>query len=307
LCALETDLPSSFGSREEIERICLRNLLASPAVRVFFKDRESRMLLVSQGWIEGVSGPQTLDEVIGKTDFDFFTAPHAQAAFDDERHVIDSGESMPLKVERETFHDRPDGWVATTKQPLLDEDGNIVGSWGVSSDISSQMEAREALAASREETARGLLVVSRLIEGLGELSSQSEQVSELIDGLIQGELGDIRKVSGVIEGVARQTKLLALNAAIEAARAGEQGRGFAVVADEVGRLAAEVAAQTAHIAATIERTRAQMRAVEEAAGVARERAAAGAADAVEGRSALEQLSALLAESVAQAPQIAAIQ
>ncbi len=306
MSAQAAEISPSFSSQEEIERICIRNLLASPAVRLFFKDRESRMLLVSQGWIEGVNGPRTIDEVIGKTDFDFFTNPHAQAAFDDERHVLETGEPMPLKVERETFHDRPDGWVVTTKLPLRDESGNIVGTWGVSSDISSQVEAREALAASRQETARGLLVVSRLIEGLSELSTQSEQVSALIDGLIKDELGDIRQVSDVIEGVARQTKLLALNAAIEAARAGEHGRGFAVVADEVGRLAAEVAAQTAHIAATIERTRGQMRAVEDAAGLARERAAAGAADAVEGRTALEQLSTLLAESVEHAPQLAEI-
>jgi methyl-accepting chemotaxis protein len=128
-------------------------------------------------------------------------------------------------------------------------------------------------------------------------------VSSLLDGLAQGELRDISNVSAVIDGVARQTKLLALNAAIEAARAGEHGRGFAVVADEVGRLAAETAAQTAQIAQTIERTRSQMQGVQSAADAARERAASGAADAVEGRSVLEQLNTLLEASRDAARQV----
>jgi len=196
----------------------------------------------------------------------------------------------------ETFDDRPDAWVSTTKLPLRDDDGNVVGIWGISRDVTAEVHATQALAASRDETARGLELLVRLIESLGELSGETDQVSALLDGLARSELRDISTVSGVIGGVARQTKLLALNAAIEAARAGEHGRGFAVVADEVGRLAAETATQTAQIAQTIDRTRAQMDVVQAAAGAARERAAASAADAGEGRQALERLSTLLETS-----------
>jgi methyl-accepting chemotaxis protein len=121
-------------------------------------------------------------------------------------------------------------------------------------------------------------------------------VAALLDGLVHGELRDISSFSAVIDGVAEQTKLLALNATIEAARAGEHGRGFAVVADEVGRLAAAAAAQTAQIALTIARTRARADDVHKAAAAARGRAVAGAANADEGRSALERLSELLDES-----------
>jgi methyl-accepting chemotaxis protein len=169
--------------------------------------------------------------------------------------------------------------------------------------------ARLAAAVSADlasETERGLSVVERLIAGLGELSDRTDQVAELVDGLVQGELRDIGSFSAVIDGVARQTKLLALNAAIEAARAGEHGRGFAVVAEEVGRLAAETATQTSRIAQTITRTQSHMQAVQEAAGAARARAAEGAGDAGEGLAALREVNALIESSSARATQIAEI-
>jgi methyl-accepting chemotaxis protein len=156
------------------------------------------------------------------------------------------------------------------------------------------------------KTERGLTVLGRLIEGLGELSERTQDVATLVDGLARGELNDISSFSAVIDGVASQTKMLALNAAIEAAHAGEHGRGFAVVADEVGRLAAETEEQTARIAMTIERTQAQMRLVQDAAAASRERAGEGAADAVEGRAALEQVRTLIDSTSERAREIAGL-
>jgi methyl-accepting chemotaxis protein len=164
-------------------------------------------------------------------------------------------------------------------------------------------EVSETLASTTE---RGLAVVTKLIEGLGELSERTERVSQLIDRLAHGELAEIGSVSAIIDRIARQTKLLALNAAIEAARAGEQGRGFAVVAEEVGRLASETAEQTGQITATISRAQAEMQEVQAAAATARERAAEGAVDADAGRSALEEVGTLIESSSVRAAAIAEI-
>src|SRR5450755_806242 len=112
---LRSDLPASLSSRDEMERVCMRNLLSNREERVFFKDRESRFLLVSAGWLAAVGQGRSLDEVIGKTDCDIFSGLHATAAFEDERQVIETGEPIVAKVERETFDDRPDAWVSTTK------------------------------------------------------------------------------------------------------------------------------------------------------------------------------------------------
>lgn len=68
---------------------------------------------------------------------------------------------------------------------------------------------------------------------------------------LQSTLADISKVSGTINGIARQTNMLALNATIEAARAGDYGKGFAVVAAEVKALARQSAEATAQIDTTV--------------------------------------------------------
>ena len=148
---LRSDLALSVSSREDIERMCVDNLLADPEERIFFKDLESRFLLVSAGWLAALTHGLSLAAVLGKTDFDIFSGPHAANAFADEQRVIETGQPMVARVERETFHDRPDIWVSTTKFPLRDADGNIVGTWGISRDITAQVEAEQALATSHEQ------------------------------------------------------------------------------------------------------------------------------------------------------------
>jgi diguanylate cyclase (GGDEF)-like protein/PAS domain S-box-containing protein len=125
----------------------MENLLATPEVRLYFKDLESRFILVSAG-SEATSSPSghTVDEMIGKTDFDFYSYEHAAAAFNDEQEIIRTGKSIDGKLERETFHDRADAWVSSTKMPLRDREGAIIGTFGFTRDVTAQIKAEEALA-----------------------------------------------------------------------------------------------------------------------------------------------------------------
>jgi diguanylate cyclase (GGDEF)-like protein len=124
----------------------MRNLLASGGERVFFKDLESRFLLVSKGWLVAYGQGRSLEDVIGKTDFDIFSEAHASAALMDEQHIIRTGEALVGKTQLETFHDRPNAWSSTTKMALLDDEGQIVGTFGISRDVTAQVVAQEALA-----------------------------------------------------------------------------------------------------------------------------------------------------------------
>ena len=122
----------------------------------------SRFLFVSEGWIEAVAPGRTAGELTGKTDFDVFTEEHAAAAFADEQEIIRTGQPIVGQVERETFSGRADTWVSTTKVPLRDDHGDIIGTFGISRDITAQIRAESALALQA-----------------GKLGAQNERLREL--------------------------------------------------------------------------------------------------------------------------------
>ncbi|MGC1419147.1 MAG: EAL domain-containing protein [Acidimicrobiales bacterium] len=148
------------------------NLLATPEVRLYFKDLESRFLLVSAGG-EAISSPsgQSLAALIGKTDFDFYSQEHAAEALRDEQEIIRSGKTIEGKIERETFHSRADAWVSTSKMPLRDTRGEIIGTFGITRDVTAQIKAEEALAHQVLHDpvtglANRLLLMDRLMQAL---------------------------------------------------------------------------------------------------------------------------------------------
>jgi diguanylate cyclase (GGDEF)-like protein len=124
----------------------MSNLLSSTEERVYFKDVLSRFLLVSAGWIAACAPGQTEAGLIGKTDFDIFGADHAATAFEDEQQIIRTGEPIVGKLELETYPGRADAWVSSTKMPLRDESGRIIGTFGISRDVTAQIRAEKALA-----------------------------------------------------------------------------------------------------------------------------------------------------------------
>ena len=124
----------------------MRNLLSATAERVYFKDLQSRFLLASAGWIAAWAPDHTAAELIGKTDFDFFNEEHASAAFEDEQQIIRTGEPIIGKLEQETHGGQALAWVSSTKMPLRDESGRIIGTFGISRDVTAQIVAEKALA-----------------------------------------------------------------------------------------------------------------------------------------------------------------
>ncbi len=123
----------------------MHNLLDNSSERVYFKDLDSRFLLLSHGYMLDDAPGLSESDLLGKTDFDIFSEPHAIAAFEDEQRIIRTGEPILGKIERETFRDRPDAWVQSSKLALRDDDGTIIGTFGMSRDVTAQVEAEQAL------------------------------------------------------------------------------------------------------------------------------------------------------------------
>jgi diguanylate cyclase (GGDEF)-like protein/PAS domain S-box-containing protein len=127
---------------DEVEQICVRNLLGATDEIIYFKDLQSRFIYLSKGWA-AIHGQDPRD-LLGLTDFDVFTPEHAASAFADEQRIIATGVAMVNKEEKETWPNRPDTWVASTKLPLRDTDGRIIGTFGISRDITRLVLAEQA-------------------------------------------------------------------------------------------------------------------------------------------------------------------
>jgi PAS domain S-box-containing protein len=126
------------------QRLRVATLLESIPDRIYFKDASSRYIEVNPATARslGLADPSV---AIGRSDFDFYTQEHAQAAFDDEMAAICSGKPIIGKLERETCTDGRVRWLSTTKMPMRNDQGRIVGTFGISRDVTELKRTEEAL------------------------------------------------------------------------------------------------------------------------------------------------------------------
>jgi two-component system, NtrC family, sensor kinase len=154
------------------ERQLLTAFLETTPDQVYFKDLASRFMRVSNVQAARL-GFHDAEDAIGKTDFDAFSDEHARQAFEDEQRIIRTRKPIFNLEERETYIDGREAWVSTTKMPLRDATGTIVGTFGVSTDITARKRGERLLLES-EERWRTLLANSQdivmLVDAAGRLT-----------------------------------------------------------------------------------------------------------------------------------------
>lgn len=131
------------------EKYFLQTLLDNIPLSVYFKDKSSRFLKVSRQMLSRFF-IKSLSDIIGKTDFDVHYEEHAKQAYNDEQEIIKTGKSLINIVEKEKVEDEYK-WVSSSKMPLKDNKGHIIGIYGVSRDITDLIKTREELLFRNEE------------------------------------------------------------------------------------------------------------------------------------------------------------
>jgi len=165
IAAIDTNATREVRQSLMQEQMYLRALLRHVPDSIYFKDLHSRFLRVSDSQVRKKK-LRSADDLIGKSDFDVFSTEHAQNAYNDEQRIIRTGEPVIDKEEKETWPDGRVTWVSTSKLPLHDLKGRVIGTFGVSRDITARKEAEERLKTTQKE----LLAASRLA-GMAEIAS----------------------------------------------------------------------------------------------------------------------------------------
>jgi len=140
--------PSPAVSAESLDSSILHVLMETLPDRIYFKDLESRFVRVNRSQAQALGAASPAD-CVGKTDFDYFSRDHAERARADEVAIIRTGQPLVGKVERTTLRDGQANWVSTTKMPWQDATGRIIGTFGLTRDITVAREAEERLTAER--------------------------------------------------------------------------------------------------------------------------------------------------------------
>lgn len=145
VCIDITDLKLAEDKLAE-ERNILRTIIDNIPDCIYYKDTKSRFLISNKVHSQ-LLGASSVDEIYGKTDFDYFTTEHASQRYMDEFHIIQTGEPLINREEQLQTYQGDLIWELTTKVPLRDNNGTIIGLVGITRDITKQ----KALEAEREQ------------------------------------------------------------------------------------------------------------------------------------------------------------
>ena len=181
----EKDLIYKFGLLSELMK-------HTPDV-IYFKDRLGRLIMVNEAHARGLGLKP--DEVVGKTDFDFFPKKRAEMMAKDDRWVIRTGKPIIDKIERSTRPDGIDNYVTTTKIPRYDAQGRIIGLIGITRDITRRMQLERL----REEKE----AVEKKLDAAQELNRVKSEFISVVSHELRTPLAIIKEaVMLLLDGIA---------------------------------------------------------------------------------------------------------
>ncbi|MGC9355526.1 MAG: PAS domain-containing protein, partial [Mariniphaga sp.] len=144
------DITSSKQVENQLNEVnnLLNTLIQNLPDAIYMKDTKYRKIIANRGDLVncGVKRPE---EVIGLTDFDIYPKETAEKYFEDDRQVIEHGKTISNREEE--LPGNPKRWISTTKVPLKNDEGQVVGLVGIGHDITRRKQMEEELRAAKQK------------------------------------------------------------------------------------------------------------------------------------------------------------
>ena len=119
---------------------------------IYFKDRQCRLIRISRKMMRDLNLDE-MSQAIGKTDVDLFGEEFGRKTLVEDQRIMATGEPIMGLIESRQLEDGQINWTLTTKVPLRNTSGQIVGLAGITREINELMRAEEALRVSEERFA----------------------------------------------------------------------------------------------------------------------------------------------------------
>lgn len=141
------DITTQRQNEEELARQSglLQALMDAMPDLIFFKDAQSRFIAGNRALARLMLGHDEPAELVGKTDFDYYPRTLAARYFADESHVIVTGQPLIGCEEPAIPHSGEERWLSTTKAPIRNSQGQVIGIVGIGRDITEDRRVQEAL------------------------------------------------------------------------------------------------------------------------------------------------------------------
>jgi PAS domain S-box-containing protein len=197
-------MPPDFTSSESLFDFLLRHI----PDQIYFKDLKGRFVCISRNVATRMEiGDPAL--LIGKTDFDFLAIETAREAMEDEQRIIRTGEPMIGKIEKEIHPDGRVEWAYSTKLPLKDAAGKIIGICGINKDFTAIKTMEDQLRETNEELTER---TTALEKALLELRQSNERLKALQAQLIEAEKAQLsaRLAFGVAHEIRNPLNILGM-------------------------------------------------------------------------------------------------
>ena len=205
---MKRDEPAATAAAEPDRSLLDRTLVTAfmefaPDI-IYFKDREGRFIAVSRSKANRHGAEPA--GLIGRTDADYFSEQHARSARADEERIMATGTPVLGRLERTQFIDGREGWTEVTKLPLCDETGAVIGTFGLSTDVTKAQQIKLEL----EQAQRNIIEASR-VAGMAEvatgvlhnvgnvLTSLNVSANVIASSLHQSNAASLEKLSGLMQ------------------------------------------------------------------------------------------------------------